>query len=114
MSSQQNLGRFDFIAVLKYRTTKEGGRRGPAFSGYRPGIQFSFSNMQTSGDQTFLDREIVYPGETVEAGIIIVSVPYFAGKLIEGMPFEFKEGATIIGTGVIKTILNPILRQACR
>lgn len=102
----------DFIAQLYYRTTEEGGRAVPAYSGYRPGIEFSFCKMQTSGRQTFIDKESAYPGETVKASIKIISVDFFADKLIEGMDFEFKEGNIVIGTGKILTILNARLKKA--
>jgi translation elongation factor EF-Tu-like GTPase len=52
----------DFVATLIYRTTEEGGRRTPAKSGYRPQVKFDFVEMQTSGQQVFMDKEWVYPG----------------------------------------------------
>lgn len=100
----------DFIATLTYRTSEEGGRSTPAFSGYRPGIQFDFDTMQTSGEQMFLEQDQVFPGGMVKAEIRIVSVDYFAGKLKEGMTFEFKEGAQVIGCGIIDKLLNPKLK----
>lgn len=102
----------DFIAIIKYKTSEEGGRKTPAVSGYRPGIQFPFEEMQTSGQQTFIERELVFPGDTVVAEIRIPSVDYFANRLTEGMKFEFMEGATIIGTGEIKHIVNKKLKKA--
>lgn len=82
----------DFIAQLQYRTTQEGGRNTPAFSKYRPQIKFDFDEMQTSGEQTFIDKDVVYPGEEVKAVIRILAVIYFKGRLAEGMLFEFREG----------------------
>jgi len=96
----------DFIAELRYLTTEEGGRKTPAFSGYRPHIKFEFTNMQTSGQQTFLNRETVYPGDKVDAEIKILSADYFANSLEEGMTFKFMEGPITIGTGKITSILN--------
>jgi len=107
-------GDADFIATLQYLPTEQGGRQTPAFSGYRPQIKFEFADMQTSGQQTFINRKIVYPGDTVEAEIKIISVDYFAGQLKEKMKFDFREGSTILGTGQIKYILNDKLRQASR
>jgi translation elongation factor EF-Tu-like GTPase len=67
----------DFIAELKYRTTEEGGRKTPVFkTDYRPQVKFPFSNMQTSGQQTFLDKDIVYPGDTVTAEIAIIATDF--------------------------------------
>ena len=96
----------DFIATLKYSTSENGGRKTAAHSGYRPMIKFPFSPMHTSGQQIFIGRDQVSPGESIDAEITLVSVPYFAGQLFEGLEFIFTEGSTIIGTGIIKTILN--------
>ncbi|MBV8388946.1 MAG: hypothetical protein JO080_04010 [Mucilaginibacter sp.] len=96
----------DFIAELKYRTTEEGGRRTAAFSGYRPQVKFDFSEMQTSGQQKFIDKEIVHPGETVIAEIAILSPEFFKNKLKPGIEFEFREGARIIGIGIVREIFN--------
>jgi hypothetical protein len=102
----------DFIAELKYLTAAQGGRKTPANPGYRPQVKFEFTDMQTSGQQTFIDKEMVYPGDKVEAKIKILSPNYFAGCLTKGMPFEFREGATLIGTGKITYIVNDKLEVA--
>ncbi len=70
--------------------------------------------METSGQQTFIDKKIVYPGDIVEAEIKIISVDYFAGQLKEKMNFDIREGSKVIGTGQIKHILNDKLKQASR
>lgn len=102
----------DFIAQLKYNSTEEGGRSTPAMSGYRPAIKFEIDDMLTSGSQTFIDKEIVYPGEYVMAEIKIIAVPHFKGRLKEGMTFTFNEGTNLIGTGTIKKIINKELITA--
>jgi elongation factor Tu len=99
----------DFVAELIYRTTEEGGRQTPAFSGYRPQVKFPFSEMQTSGQQKFVDKEVVYPGDTVKAEIGIISLEFFQHQLSKGMSFEFREGSRVVGTGRIIKILNPQL-----
>jgi len=101
----------DFIATLRYYTTEEGGRRTPANSGYRPQIKFDFEEMQTSGQQVFIDKEVVYPGDTVKAEITMGSPSIFKGRLLEGMAFEFREGARVIGTGMVIEILNGELKK---
>ena len=108
---EQELNTVDFVAELKYRTTEQGGRKTSAHSGYRPQVKFDFTEMQTSGQQTFLDKEFVSPGDTVNAKIRILSVDYFANKLTEGMQFEFREGDKIIGAGLIKQIINERLKK---
>ena len=101
----------DFIALLKYKKTEEGGRKSYALSGYRPTIKFPFSEMQTSGIQTFIDKEKVFPGEMVKAEIKILSDEYFKYQLCENLEFDFREGQNIIGTGKIISILNPKLKS---
>ncbi len=96
----------DFIAILKYNTTEEGGRETPAFTGYRPQIKFDFSEKQTSGEQKFIDKAIVYPGDSVSAEIRLLSSEFFQNKLCEGMNFDFREGNRIIGNGTITKMLN--------
>lgn len=104
----------DFIAELNYLTTEQGGRKTPAMSNYRPQIKFGFDEMQTSGQQTFIDREIVFPGDVVDAEIKILAVNHFANKLTEGMRFEFLEGLKLIGTGKIKRIKNEVLKKTSK
>jgi translation elongation factor EF-Tu-like GTPase len=101
----------DFTAKLKYLTSEQGGRKTPAHSGYRPQVKFDFTEMQTSGQQVLLDKEIVYPGEEVTAEITILSHEFFQNKLWIGMKYEFREGMRIIGTGEILKILNKELER---
>jgi len=101
----------DFIARLEYKTTAEGGRRTPVKSGYRSQVKFYFIEMQSSGQQTFLNKDIVYPGDIVDAEIIVVSPEIFENSLTEGTPFEIREGPTIVGVGQIMRLLNEGLRK---
>jgi translation elongation factor EF-Tu-like GTPase len=102
----------DFIAILKYRTAEEGGRKTAAHSGYRPDIKFPFDKMLTCGFQNFIGQEKVFPGESVKAEIKITATEYFKGQLFENLEFEFREGSKIIGTGKILEIVNPILKAS--
>ncbi|MGN6495284.1 MAG: hypothetical protein ACTHLE_25080 [Agriterribacter sp.] len=101
----------DFIAELTYNSTEEGGRTLPACSGYRPAVKFEFSNYLTSGQQTFIGKATVNPGETVTAYIKIVAIEVFKGTLLEGMEFEFSEGPRVIGKGRIIEMVNPVLKK---
>lgn len=98
-----------FIARLTYHTTEEGGRETPAKSGYRPQVAFDFTEMQTSGQQIFLDKEIIYPGDTVTAEITVLTPDIIKGKIKVGMTYEFREGARVIGTGEVLEILDKYL-----
>ena len=107
----QEFKKVDFIAELTFFPTMQSGRKTPASSGYRPQVKFDFTEKQTSGQQTFIDKEIVYPGDKVLAKIKVLSPHFFAEKLEDGMKFEFREGATIIGTGELKNIINSRLEK---
>lgn len=100
----------DFIAKLIYLKPEQGGRSTPVASGYRPQLKFDFTELQTSGQQIFADRELVYPGDEVIANITMLSPHFYLGKLEQGKQFEFREGARIIGTGEIIEILNKDLK----
>ena len=97
----------DFIARLKYRTTKEGGRQGYAASGYRPHIEFDhIPFFKSSGQQVFLDKEKVNPGDSVTAEITVLSYYGYYGNISEGDTFKFCEGSRTIGIGEVTKILN--------
>jgi translation elongation factor EF-Tu-like GTPase len=95
-----------FLALLHYKTTEEGGRKTPAYSRYRPILEFSGLLPLTSGQQIFIDKEVVYPGEMVKAEITILSVKSFEKKLYVGQQFRFFETPEkTVGTGEILEIL---------
>lgn len=109
-----NKAECDFIAVLNFLPTESGGRNNFALSGYRPAIKFEFSELQTSARQVYIDREKVFPGDIVEAEIKMVSADQFQGMLTRQMKFDFREGSSIIGTGVIKHVVDSKLQRAGR
>src|SRR5579872_1921264 len=96
----------DFIAKLDYFTTEQGGRRTPALSGYFPHVRFEFIPGLVGGKQKFLDKEIVYPGDTVTVEISLLITDPFKNKLKKDLEFKFSEGSRIIGNGTILEILN--------
>jgi hypothetical protein len=103
----------DFLAELHYLTTENGGRQTPAKSGYRPQVKFDFSKMTTSGQQIFINKEYVFPGDIVEAKIKILTPELFQNMLYENLDFKLTEGAKIVATGKIKKIINENLQKTC-
>lgn len=102
----------DFIALISYRTTEEGGRKSPACSNYMPFIEFPGLMPFTGGRQSFIDKEMVYPGESVTAEISILSVEKFQKKLFVGQKINiFEVPGIIIGTGEILEIVNKDLEK---
>lgn len=101
----------DFIAELEFLTAEQGGRKGYAKSGYRPHIEFeNYSEYLTSGQQTYIGKDIVEPGEKIKAEIVILSTEYFNKRLYENMKFQFCEGSRTIGFGKIIEIVNTDLK----
>jgi hypothetical protein len=109
-----NKGDPDFIGKVTYLTTEEGGRKGYAASGYRPHVKFDGRKELTSGEQLFVDKDKVFPGETVIAEIRMLSPQLFEKYLFTGQQFEIGEGSKVVGHGEVLEIINPKLRQGSR
>ncbi len=109
---QVEKGEPDFTAKITYVATNEGGRENCAWSGYRPHVKFEGEKVMTSGEQIFIDKEKVFPGETVTAEIRILSKDVFKNYLFAGQHFEVGEGSRVVGHGEILEVVNPDLKQA--
>jgi len=109
-----NKGEPDFIARVTYLTTKQGGRKGYATSGYRPHVKFDGRKELTTGEQVFIDKDKVFPGETVTAEIRILGTDFFKNYLFVGQYFEVAEGPRLVGHGEVLEVINTDLRQASR
>jgi len=109
-----NKGQPDFIAKVTYLTTEQGGRKGYASSGFRPHVKFDGKKELTSGEQLFIDKDKVFPGDTVTAEIRIISTEPFKNYLFTGQHFEVAEGSHLVGHGEIFEVINPDLLQASR
>ena len=107
-------GEPDFIAKVTYLTTEEGGRKGYTASGYRHNIMFEGRKEMTPGEQLFVDKDKVFPGDTATAEIRIFSPSIFENYLFIGQHFEIGEGLKVIGHGELLEITNPKLRQVGR
>ncbi|HRH51087.1 MAG TPA: hypothetical protein PLP23_20220 [Panacibacter sp.] len=103
----------DFIAKVTYLTTEQCGRKRYVISGYRPHIKFNGRKELTSGEQLFVDKDKVFPGDTVTAEIRIIGKDFFKNYLFVGQHFEVAEASHLVGHGEILTVVNPDLRQAC-
>jgi translation elongation factor EF-Tu-like GTPase len=95
-----------FIALLHFISEKEGGRKTPISSGYRTGIKFSSHGEFILGEHNFIDTDLVFSGDTVNAEITIIDFEKLNGKLYTGLDFDFYEGEILMGKGVVTKILN--------
>lgn len=102
----------DFVAQLYFKKTEDGGRIDFALSGFRPQVKFNFAEMQTSGQQTYIDNKMAFPGDNINALIKLATTEHLKGQLKEGTTFDFLEGDTLIGTGRILKLKNEELIKA--
>lgn len=93
-----------FIALLTFKTDKDGTQQTPASSGYRAGIQFSMTQSPIIGIFNFPDAELVFSGDTVTAEITLANLA-FTESLYSGHDFDFFNGEILAGHGVITEVL---------
>jgi translation elongation factor EF-Tu-like GTPase len=95
----------DVEAEITFLTTEEGGRKTPAFSGYRP--QFYIDGQDFVVVHEFFDVvEPVYPGQTVKAYLSFTYPEYLVKVLHPGKEFLIREGQRVIGRGRVTKILG--------
>ncbi|MEL6182094.1 MAG: elongation factor Tu [Myxococcota bacterium] len=85
-------------AELYILTPKEGGRRTPFGTGYRP--QFFFGTTDVTGMIELAEAELVYPGDRAAIQFELIK----AIGLEPGMRFALREGGRTIGAGVVTTV----------
>ncbi len=95
---------------IEFLPTDAGGRKGPAFSGYRP--QFFYSGQDWDAEHQYPDVEQVNPGDTVRAILRFLSPHEHWGKVDVGIPFLIREGARTIGYGKITKLLPDFEKNA--
>jgi elongation factor Tu len=87
-------------------TEKEGGRKTPFFSGYRP--QFYVRTTDVTGTITAFtaddgsEAEMVMPGDRIKMTVELIN----AIAIEQGMRFAIREGGRTIGAGVVSKILD--------
>src|SRR5437879_9750418 len=94
----------DIEAEVTFVPTEQGGRKTPAFSGYRP--QFYYDEHDWDADQEYPDVESVLPGQTVRALLRFASPDMHVGRIRPGMEFHIREGAQVVARGKVTKILH--------
>ena len=94
----------DIEAEITFVPTEEGGRKAPAFSGYRP--QFYFGGLDYDADQEYPDVESVAPGQTARTFLRLLSPDYIVGQVFTGMEFQVREGSRVVARGRVTKILH--------
>jgi len=93
----------DIEAEISFLKTDEGGRKGYVVSGYRP--QFFYHGEDHDAIQEFVDKERVYPGETVKVRLSLLHPELLCNHIRVDDLFEIREGLKTVGLGKITRIL---------
>jgi|ERR1700754_950629 len=102
----------DFTANLYYLKTTEGGRKNYARSGYRPHFKIAAKKEMTSAEQIFIEKDKVFPGESINAEIRILSKDQFKNLLYNNLGFQLYEGDKIVAKGQIIEVHNEDLKRS--
>ena len=94
----------DVEAEITFLRTDEGGRKDYALSGYRP--QFFYHGEDHDAVQEFVDKERVYPGETVTVRLSLLHPELLCDHICVNDRFEIREGLKTVGLGKITRILK--------
>ena len=94
----------DIEAVVTFIPTEHGGRKGPAFSDYRP--QFYYAGHDWDAPQQYPDVEQVNPGDTVRAYLSFLSPEEHVGRVKPGMAFLIREGQKIVRYGSVTKLID--------
>ncbi len=94
----------DIEAEITFLTSEEGGRKTPAYSGYRP--QFYYDGHDWDAVQEYIGVFEVCPGQTVMAQLSFMSPQCHVGKLYPGKEFLVREGQKVVARGKVTKILN--------
>lgn len=94
----------DIEAEITFLKTDEGGRESYAVTGYRP--QFFYRGEHLDAIQEFVDKERVYPGETVTVRLGLLHPDLLRDHIRVDDRFEIREGLKTVGFGKITRILN--------
>jgi translation elongation factor EF-Tu-like GTPase len=96
----------DVEAQIAFLRTEEGGRQSYVLSGYRP--QFFYDGEDHVAIQEFVDKEKVYPGETVTVRLHFLHPEVLYKRIRVGESFQIREGARVVAHGKITRILSLI------
>lgn len=96
----------DFEAEITFFATGTGGRKQPAFSGYRPSRDLGLSGTLNDTQHDYVGADNVEPGKSSIARLRLLRPDLQIGRLFTGMKFTVQEGSRIVGYGTIVRVLN--------
>lgn len=98
----------DCEAVVTFLSTEEGGRQGPARSGYRPHHRVR-DDYLTTGIHQYIDQEWVQPGESARAYITFITPEAYPRCLWIGRVLYVQEGSKVVASARIVRVFNAVL-----
>jgi elongation factor Tu len=98
---------YSFRAKITLLPTKDGGRKKPIFSGYKPAFVFN-TQTQYCGEIQLIDKQELNPGETTQVEIKLLPARTLRKNLHINTAFTLVEGHKIIGDG---TIIKEVLKK---
>lgn len=105
-------GKADYKGKFHLFGEQEGGLKEPLTSGVRPQHQINGST-HTSGLMSFIDKDIVLPGEKALVYTTLLSPEAYKGALKAGSKINIYSGSKKIGEVTLIEIYNPILGNNC-
>ena len=96
----------DVEALITFVSTEAGGRKTPAFSGYRPQIYYGGHNWDVL--HQYGPQECILPGQTATVYLTFLSPEYHVGQVYPGKVFQVREGARIVAHGQVVELVNLI------
>jgi len=94
----------DFMGLVSLNSD----RGWPITSGVRPAYQIT-PDILTSGEQIFFENDILMPGESARAYIILLSPEHYPHCLSIGGEININEGSKVIGRVKILEVYNELL-----
>lgn len=103
----------DIRALVTLRPTADGGRRAPAYSGYRP-IHKVEEGVNAEGLHTYLDDGFILPGASSPTLITFLAPEHYPNCLWVGKALTVQEGSRVIGHAEVLEIYNDLLLDKTR
>lgn len=100
----------DIEAIVTFLSTEDGGRIGPAYSGYRPS-HLVIDDYLTSGEHEYLDKDEVLPGESAKTNIWFITPEVYPHSMWIGKEIKVQEGGHIVGHAKVTRIFNKLLEK---
>lgn len=97
---------YTFDAIIYLLPTELGGRRTAVKDHYRPNFNFN-TDQYFCGEIRFQnDVEWIAPGQSVQATIAMLPARYIPRDIGPDYAFRITEGTRIVGTGIVRNVLE--------